>query len=149
MTVPAIFDGGSCMPALNATALCDFIDASPSPYHAVDSAEKVLAAAGATRLDERDAWRLEPGTTYYVIRDGAAMIAFRPGKKAPAETGFALSGAHADSPGLRARIEKSVATRGMERVAVEAYGDPIYSTWLDRPLSLAGRAVVRVQNGAL
>jgi len=137
------------MPALNAKALCDFIDASPSPYHAIDSAEAVLVAAGASRLDERDAWVLTPGKTYYVIRDGASMIAFRPGRKAPAEAGFALSGAHVDAPGLRARIEKSVSARGMERVAIEAYGGPIHSTWLDRPLSLAGRVVVKDRDGVL
>ncbi|MBN2875681.1 MAG: M18 family aminopeptidase, partial [Spirochaetales bacterium] len=72
-----------------------------------------------------------------------SLVAFRVGKKAPSEAGFALSGAHADAPGLRARMEKPVAARGAERVAVEAYGGPIHSTWLDRPLSLAGRVVIR------
>jgi len=137
------------MPAINAKALCEFIDASPTPYHAVDSAEAVLTAAGATRLYERDKWVLEPGRSYYLIRDDASLIAFRPGLKPPSETGFALSGAHADTPGLRARLEKSVTARGMERVAVEAYGGPIHSTWLDRPLSLAGRVILKEKDGAL
>lgn len=135
------------MPALNTKALCDFIDASPTPYHAVDSAAAMLNAAGAVRLDERDAWSLEPGRAYYVSRDGASLIAFRVGRSAPSEAGFALAGAHADAPGLRARVEKSVSGRGMDRVAVEAYGGPIHSTWLDRPLSLAGRVAVRTAGG--
>ena len=130
------------MPALNAKSLCDYIDASPTPYHAVDSAAAMLAAGGAVRLDERDAWSLEPGHVYFVERDSASLVAFRLGHDAPSESGFALAGAHADAPGLRARIEKSVAARGLERVAVEAYGGPIHSTWLDRPLSLAGRVVI-------
>ncbi|PKL24495.1 MAG: M18 family aminopeptidase [Spirochaetae bacterium HGW-Spirochaetae-3] len=135
------------MPAQNAKSLCDFIDASPTPYHAVDSAQATLNAVGAVRLDERDAWRLEPGRTYYVARDGASLVAFRMGRLAPSEAGFAFAGAHTDAPGLRARIEKSVAARGFERAAVEAYGGPIHSTWLDRPLSLAGRVVVRSAGG--
>ena len=130
------------MPALNAKSLCDYIDASPTPYHAVDSAAAMLDAGGAIRLDERDAWSLEAGRMYFVVRDSASLVAFRLGHAAPSESGFALAGAHADAPGLRARMEKSVAARGLERVAVEAYGVPIHSTWLDRPLSLAGRVVV-------
>ncbi len=136
------------MPAQNAKSLCDFIDASPTPYHAVDSAQAALNAVGAVRLDERDAWRLEPGKAYYVARDGAALVAFRMGRAAPSEAGFAFSGAHTDAPGLRARIEKSVAARGFNRAAVEAYGGPIHSTWLDRPLSLAGRVVVKSAAGS-
>lgn len=137
------------MPAQNAKALCDFIDASPTPYHAVDSAAAMLNAAGATRLDEREAWRLEPGRTYYVIRDGASLVAFRTGSAAPSDAGFAFAGAHADAPGLRARLEKSLVSRGFDRVAVEPYGGPIHSTWLDRPLSLAGRAVVKSARGGV
>lgn len=135
------------MPAQNAKALCDFIDASPTPYHAVDSAAAMLNAAGARKLDEREVWRLEPGRSYYVIRDGASLVAFRTGTAAPSEAGFAFTGAHADAPGLRARLEKSLVSRGFDRVSVEAYGGPIHSTWLDRPLSLAGRVVVKVAGG--
>ena len=137
------------MPSLNAKHLCEFIDASPTAWHAVDAAAATLAARGAVRLDERDAWHLSPGAAYYVIRDGAAIAAFRIGTKPPSEAGLALAGAHADAPGFRARMDKSVAARGMERVAVEAYGGPIHSTWMDRPLSLAGRVVVEAPDGRL
>jgi aspartyl aminopeptidase len=130
-------------------ALCDYIDASPTAFHAVDSAMALLKAHGGIRLYEADSWRLDPGTLYFVVRDDAALIAFRTGTKAPAEAGFAIAGAHTDAPGLRARIEKSVASRGMERVAVEVYGGPIHSSWLDRPLSLAGRVVTRSADGSL
>lgn len=132
------------MPAHYAKALCDYIDASPTAYHAVDAAAAMLDAYGATRLDEREAWQLEAGKAYYVLRDAASLVAFRLGRKPASEAGFVLSGAHADAPGLRARLRKTVSSRGIERVAVEQYGGPIHSTWLDRPLSLAGRVVVRV-----
>ena len=130
-------------------ALCDYIDASPTAYHAVDSAMALLKAHGAVRLYETDSWELEPGLLYFVVRDDAALVAFRTGTSLPAEAGFALAGAHTDSPGLRARIEKSVGSRGMERVAIEVYGGPIHSSWLDRPLSLAGRVVTRMADGSL
>lgn len=137
------------MPAQNAKALCDFIDASPTPYHAVDSAIALLNAIGASRLDEREAWSLAAGHCYYVIRDGASLVAFRTGTAAPSCSGFAFAGAHADAPGLRARLEKSLVSRGFDRVAVEAYGGPIHSTWLDRPLSLAGRVMIKVAGGGV
>jgi aspartyl aminopeptidase len=128
-------------------ALCDYIDASPTAYHAVDSSVALLKAHGAVRLYEGDSWKLDPGSLYFVVRDDAALIAFRTGTSAPADAGFAIAGAHTDAPGLRARIEKSVESRGMQRVAVEVYGGPIHSSWLDRPLSLAGRVVTRAPDG--
>ncbi|HUX41885.1 MAG TPA: M18 family aminopeptidase [Rectinemataceae bacterium] len=127
--------------------LCDFIDASPTAWQAVDSIGARLAAAGGLRLDEREEWRLEPGCLYWVERSGSGLIAFRPGLRSPAEEGFAIAGAHTDSPGLKLRLEKRLGGRGMERSAVEIYGGPIISTWLDRPLSLAGRVVVKVPQG--
>ncbi len=137
------------MPNNTIRELCDFIDASPSAFHAVASSIALLKAAGAKALDERNSWKLERGCLYYVVRDDASIVSFRLGRNAAAESGFLLAGAHTDSPGLRARIEKKVASRGMERVAVEPYGGPINSTWLDRPLSLAGRVIVRGKDGAL
>jgi len=129
--------------------LSDFLDASPTAFHAVDNIAAALLAAGAERLDEKAEWKLEPGATYFVVRSGTALIAFRPGLKAPAEEGFALAGAHTDSPGLKLRYGKSMIDGGMERVPVEIYGGPIVSTWLDRPLSLAGRVAVKNSSGSL
>jgi aspartyl aminopeptidase len=127
--------------------LCDFVDASPTAFHAVDNLAAALEARGALRLDEREAWQLEPGRAYYVVRSGSALVAFRPGLRPPAEEGFALAGAHTDSPSLKARLEKNLSGRGMDRCPVEAYGGPILSTWLDRPLSLAGRVSLRGADG--
>ncbi|HRY54212.1 MAG TPA: M18 family aminopeptidase [Spirochaetia bacterium] len=129
--------------------LVDFLDASPSAYHAVDSMAAALEARGARRLGEREAWELEPGAPYYVVRGGSALVAFRPGLRPPQEGGFALAGAHTDSPALKARIEKPLSGKGMERVPVEVYGGAILSSWLDRPLGLAGRAVLRGSSGGL
>jgi aspartyl aminopeptidase len=128
--------------------LCDFVDASPTAYHAVGNIAAALEAAGAVRLAEGEAWKLEPGCAYFVARSDSGLIAFRTGLRPPAEEGFALAGGHTDSPALKLRLEKPLSGRGMDRAAVEVYGGPIVSTWLDRPLSLAGRAVIRTRNAA-
>ncbi len=127
--------------------LRDFIDASPTAWQAVDSIAARLSAAGGSRLDEREPWRLEPGLLYWVERAGSGLIAFKPGLRSPAEEGFAVAGAHTDSPGLKLRLEKRLGSRGMERCAVEIYGGPILSTWLDRPLAVAGRVVLKGEGG--
>jgi len=121
-----------------AKSLMDFIDASPGPYHAVENIISMLEAAGAQRLDERAGWNLEPGALYYVSRAGTSIIAFRMGLQKPAEQGFLIAGAHTDSPALKVRPEKSLVSKGYVRLAVESYGAPILSGWLDRPLGIAG-----------
>lgn len=116
----------------------DFIDASPGPYHAVEHILTMLEAAGARRLDERAPWELEPGALYYVPRAGTSVVAFRMGLQNPAEHGFLIAGAHTDSPALKVRPEKPLVSKGYVRLAVESYGAPILSGWLDRPLGIAG-----------
>ncbi len=120
--------------------LCDFVDASPTACHAADNVATALRAAGARQLEETGTWDIEPGTLNFVMRGGSSVIAFRAGLVMPAESGFAVAGAHTDSPALKARWAGTAnSTRGMSRVPVEVYGGPILSTWLDRPLALAGR----------
>jgi len=123
--------------------LMDFIDASPTPFQAVDNLVGMLGAMGAQALDERQMWQLEPGVVYYVSRGGSSLIAFRIGLKSPAEAGFLLAGAHTDSPALKIRPEKELQSKGYMRLALESYGAPILSGWLDRPLGLAGNIAVR------
>jgi Aspartyl aminopeptidase len=126
-----------------------FVEASPTAFHAVESMSRILELSGARRLVERDEWRLEPGAAYFVERSGSALIAFRTGTRPPQEAGFALAGAHTDSPALKARLEKPLSGKGMERVAVEIYGGPIVSSWLDRPLGLAGRVSLKTETGGI
>jgi len=73
---------------LTTKRIADFIDASPSPFHAVDTIETMLLAQGAQKLEERQEWQLEPGATYCVNRQGTTIVAFRVGLKAAAESGF-------------------------------------------------------------
>ena len=125
-----------------ARTLLDYIDASPSPWHAVATAQAQLQSAGYQQLNERDAWKLKPGGRYLAVRDDAALIAFVVGK-ASAEVGFRIVGAHTDSPCLRVKTQGASAASGYLRLATEVYGSPILATYTDRDLLLAGRVIVR------
>jgi aspartyl aminopeptidase len=127
--------------------LIHFIDASPSPWHAVHSVEQRLLAEGYVRLQETERWQLQEGGRYFVVRDGASIIAFSMGHEPLAETGFRIVGAHTDSPGLRLKPKAAHASEGMVRLGVEVYGGPILATFADRDLSLAGRVNVRTAEG--
>ncbi|MBA3696641.1 MAG: M18 family aminopeptidase [Methylotenera sp.] len=127
--------------------LLNFIDASPSPWHAVQSAAQRLNQFGFTELDETEAWQLEPGGSYYVVRGGASIIAFTLGNAPPTDTGFRMVGAHTDSPGLRLKPNAAYATDGFIRIGVEVYGGPILVTFTDRDLGIAGRVMLRGAHG--
>jgi aspartyl aminopeptidase len=127
--------------------LLDFIDASPSPWHSVQTCETRLQAAGFSRLDETERWLLAPGGRHYVVRGGSSIIAFIVGSRPASETGLRMIGAHTDSPGLRLKPKPAENAAGMVRLGVEVYGGPILATFADRDLSLAGRVNVRVPGG--
>ncbi len=122
--------------------LDDFIGRSPSPSHAVAELERRLKLQGFEALPEGDSWTLKPGGRYFINRNGSALAAFVLGS-APSARGFLLAGAHTDSPGLKVKDLSGQAGPGGFRYAVEIYGGPIVSTWLDRDLSLAGTVMVR------
>jgi aspartyl aminopeptidase len=123
--------------------LLAYIDASPSPFHAVQESRRRLEAAGFQELHERDAWSLEPGDRAYVVRDGGSIAAFEIGTAAPEDAGVRLIGAHTDSPTLRVKPQPELVREGYRQLAVEVYGGALYSTWLDRDLAIAGRVVVQ------
>lgn len=131
----------------SAQQLLNFIDASPSPWHAVASAKHTLLTAGFTELFEVDAWQLSPNSAYFVSRGDASLIAFRTSAHALIDTGFAMVGAHTDSPGLRLKPNAAFTNHGTLSLGVEVYGGPILATFTDRDLSLAGRVQVRVNAG--
>lgn len=119
--------------------LLDFIDASPSPWHAVKSVEDQLVSYQFVKLHEAAKWKLESGGRYYVVRDDSSIIIFVLGQKPLVDKGFKIIGAHTDSPGLRIKPNAASGTDGLLRLSVEVYGGPIIATFTDRDLSLAGR----------
>ena len=131
-----------------ATGLCTFIDASPSPFHACDEAGQRLAAAGFSLLAETDAFPTERGC-YYLIR-GGSLIAWSSeaaGDLHSPATPFRVVGAHTDSPNLRIKPQPDLARAGWQLLGIETYGGPLFNSWLDRDLGLSGRVAVRGDNG--
>ena len=124
--------------------LLNFLDASPSVYHAAENIAKELKNAGYTRLSEAQKWELTPGGKYYLTRGGSAVLAFRIPEEKPA--GFLMSASHSDRPTFKIK-ENGELTGTYTRLATEKYGGMIMSTWLDRPLSIAGRVLVETENG--
>ena len=125
-------------------ALCDFLNHSHSSFHAVAYLENLLKAEGYTALNEAEDWALMPGGKHYVVRGGTAILAFRIPAETP--TGFLLSAAHSDRPCFKVK-ENGELAGAYTRLAVERYGGQILSTWLDRPLSMAGRVMVETEEG--
>ena len=124
--------------------LKNFLDASHSVYHAAAYLEKVLTDAGYTRLLEKDSWELVPGGKYYVARGGTAVLAFRVPQETP--VGFLMSASHSDRPTFKFK-ENGELKGNYTRLATEKYGGMLVAPWLDRPLSLAGRALVETESG--
>lgn len=126
--------------------LLDFLNNSPTCFHAVANMKAELEAAGFTRLYEGQIWNLEPGNDYYVTRNDSALIAFRIPKKEFA--GFQIMASHSDYPSLKVKANAEIEVdRKYVKLNVEKYGGMIFSPWLDRPLSVAGRVVVRTADG--
>lgn len=127
-----------------AQELIDFIYDSPSSFHAADNAAKILSKNGFAELKEEDSWKLEKGGKYYVMKNHSALIAFIIGKGRLEEAGFKLIGAHTDSPCFRIKpAAEMVAENHYVKLNTETYSGPILSTWMDRPLSAAGRVTLR------
>lgn len=127
----------------NARKLLDFIDRSPSCFHVIENMKKELAAAGFCELKECDQWQLAAGGAYYVTRNGSAIIAFRVPASGQCK-GYQILASHSDSPVFKVKENPEVDAEGAYvKLNVEKYGGMILSTWLDRPLSVAGRILVR------
>lgn len=119
-----------------------FLDESPTCYHAASNAKAALTAAGAVELRESEQWKLEKGTLYVVERGDSALVAFRV-PEGPFH-GFLMAAAHSDSPTFKVRETAEAASAGNTlRLSVEPYGGGVWRGWLDRPLSVAGRVVIR------
>ena len=125
-------------------ALQNFLDNSHSSYHAAANLAAMLTEAGYTRLSEKEEWDLVPGGKYFLVRGGTAVMAFRIPEGEV--TGFMMSAAHSDRPTFKVK-ENAETVGAYTKLLVERYGGMLISTWLDRPLSIAGRAVVETEKG--
>ncbi len=125
--------------------LVKFINESPTAFHCVDTVKLKLGKEGYTELPEASSWELKPGKSYYTVRNSSSLIAFSIPEENPF-AGFHVFSAHSDSPCFRIKENPEMVFEGnLVRLNVEKYGGMILSSWLDRPLSIAGRVVF--QNG--
>lgn len=123
-----------------------FIEESPTCFHAVANLQNQLNKAGFMKLNEKDAWKIQADGKYYVCRNDSSLIAF----VLPPEVngGFHITAAHSDSPCFKLKEIPELTLEGAYlKWNVEKYGGMIMSTWMDRPLSVAGRVVVKGRGG--
>jgi aspartyl aminopeptidase len=125
----------------SAQGLCEFIDASPSPFHVCATAAQRLTAAGFSELPEADAW--PASGRYFTVRAGS-LVAWTAGDNASAP--FRIVGAHTDSPNLRVKQHPDRFVSGWQVVALQPYGGAWLNSWLDRDLGISGRLSLRVGN---
>ena len=126
-------------------ALFSYIAACPTAFQAAAHTAALLEAEGYRLLRETEEWTLEPGGRYYVTRNGSSLIAFRLPKGRP--VGFMMTAAHGDSPTFKIKENAELTGENETRLSVEGYGGMLCASWMDRPLSVAGRAMVRTENG--
>lgn len=125
--------------------LIEFINASPSCFHVVENLKQMLAENGYVELSENKKWKLSLGGRYFVSRNDSSIIAFSIPEVAP--QGFMLAAAHSDSPTFKIKDNAESISANIVRLSTEKYGGSLMSSWLDRPLSVAGRVVVSTPDG--
>jgi len=126
--------------------LIDFIEKSPTAFHAAEQLANMLTQSGAKELFENESWAIKEGEKYFVRRNSSAIIAFSVPKKS--YEGFMLVSSHSDSPSFKIKPNPQINTAGLyTSLNTERYGGMIYSTWFDRPLSIAGRVILEDKTG--
>lgn len=128
-------------------SLLKFMDNSPCNFLAVETIKSILEENGFTEKHLNDKITAQPGEKFYVTKNDSAIFAFKVGKKSPVDTGFRIVAAHSDSPCFRIKPHAEMRSEGnIVRLNTEVYGGPILYTWFDRPLSIAGRVILKGEN---
>lgn len=123
--------------------LLNFINKSPNMYNAVENLIRILEDNGFEKLNMKKKISIKEGGRYYTSLNSSALIAFRVNNKNLEDKGIKIIGSHSDSPCFRIKPNPEVKTSQFIKLNIEPYGGMIVSTWLDRPLAIAGRAFVR------
>jgi len=127
----------------------DFLRKSPTPFHVVQASVALLEKSGFQRLHESEAWHLEQGGAYYVVREQASVIAFIWGSQETLTDGFRILSGHTDSPSLQIKPKGIYQTGNLQQLGIEVYGGSLLAPWFDRDLSMAGRVCCEDNDGKL
>ena len=127
----------------------EFLDLSPTPFHATEQLSKILINQGYKKLREEDEWLLEKGCKYFVVRNQSSLIAFIMGRSDPLKYGLRIAGAHTDSPCLMIKPNPDIIKNGYLQLGIEVYGGALLNPWFDRDLSIAGRIIFQKKSGEL
>ena len=112
--------------------LLQFLQQSPTPFHAVNNLAQKLTDSGFVQLHESDHWNLKAKQKYLVVRNNSALIAFKTGQSDPVEQGFRIAGAHTDSPCLKIKPKPEIRKQSYLQLGVEVYGGALLHPWFDR-----------------
>ena len=127
--------------------MLDFIYESPTQFNAVEVSAETLEKNGFEKLNPKENWKLEVGKKYYTTKNSSALVAFKVNSDEVEKEGFRIIGSHTDSPGFRIKPNAEMESCGAYlKLNTEGYGGMILSTWLDRPLAMAGRVFLRGEN---
>lgn len=126
--------------------LINFIENSKSSYHAVNEVAEYVAKNGFEALNDAEKWNIQKGHKYYVTRGGSSILAFTVGEDV-SDLSFHIVASHTDSPSFKVKPNADFADAKYMKLNTEPYGGMIMSTWMDRPLSIAGRVLVRTDRG--
>ena len=130
----------------HAEKLLSLVEEGTSPFHVAANVERQLAEAGFQKLSMNRDWNLENGGKYYLVHNGSTLTAFTIGRYFAYGDDFRIAAAHTDFPGLRIKPSPEMNKDGYRQINVEVYGGAILNTWLDRPLSAAGRVTLRSED---
>ena len=125
--------------------LFEFIEESPSQFHVVENERQRFLKEGFVELNEANEWKLELGKNYFVTRNGSSIIAFRMPEKE--YKSFMIMASHSDSPSFRIKENPEMKEGHYVKLNTERYGGMLMAPWFDRPLSIAGRAIIRTKDG--
>ena len=127
--------------------LIDFIYESPTAFQAVETSKNILEENGFKKLELNEIWNIEVNGKYYVTKNSSAITAFTVNSNNIEKEGFRIVGSHSDSPTFRIKPKSEITVESAYlKLNTECYGGPILNTWLDRPLSIAGRVVLKSDN---
>lgn len=127
--------------------LLSFLEKSPTAFHVIVNIREMLEERGFVKLSEEEKWEIKPGGKYYVTRNDSSIIAFHVGTEL-SDYGYNIAASHSDSPAFKIKENAEIEVKGKyTQLNTEGYGGMICSTWFDRPLSVAGRVLVKESGG--